>query len=85
MSPTSMMVAPDPKGDARRRNLATLRAKLALKGFDVRQLASGCWLVSKSSLPREGGGTGTDAIEVSASQVDAHRQVVLEVIKGASE
>lgn len=55
----------------RRKRVDTLTASLALKGFELRQLASGAWLVTKWNLTREVGGPGLEAVEAFAAQVGA--------------
>lgn len=67
----AMLSAKQADDQARRKRLDTLRAQLALKGFEVRQLASGAWLVSKWSLTREVSGPGLDGLEGFARQVGA--------------
>lgn len=57
--------------DQHRKAVDKLRAALALKGFEVRQLASGAWLVSKWNLTREVSGPGLDGLEAFAAQVGA--------------
>lgn len=55
----------------RRKRVVTLTASLALKGFELRQLASGAWLVTKWNLTKEVGGPGLEAVEAFAAQVGA--------------
>lgn len=55
----------------RRKRVETLTACLALKGFELRQLAGGAWLITKWNLTRELGGPGLEAVEVFAAQVGA--------------
>lgn len=65
------LAAKQAEDQALRKRLDTLRAQLALRGFEVRQLASGAWLISRWNLTREVSGPGIDGLEAFARQVGA--------------
>lgn len=53
----------------RRKRIDTLTACLALKGFELRQLAGGGWLITRWNLTKEA--ADLESVEVFAKQVGA--------------
>lgn len=57
--------------EALRKRRETLAAKLARRGYELRELDSGAWLISKWNLTREISGPGLEGVEAFAGQVGA--------------
>lgn len=65
------LAATDKAAEAHRKRLDTLRAKLCLRGFELRETPSGAWLIVKWNLTREISGPGLEGVEAFAASVGA--------------